>query len=375
MAAPGDYTVIVALSGGVDSAVAASLLIEQGHAVQALFMSNWEEDETGYCTSAEDFQDAKRVADQLGIALHRANFAREYRDRVFAQFLEEYQAGRTPNPDVLCNREIKFGACYEHAKRLGAQYFATGHYARVGRIDDEPALLRALDGAKDQTYFLHAIDPALLPNVLFPVGELQKSEVRAHGRARGLAVHAKKDSTGICFIGERPFAEFLGTYLSAQPGAIESDTGAIVGRHLGLMYYTLGQRQGLRIGGRQGASEQPWYVAAKDLERNVLIVVQGQDHPRLFSHAAVTGPVHWLTRSGPVSGPLCAQIRHRQRAVAVDVDARPDGTALVTFQEVQRAVAPGQFLVLYAGARCVGGGVIREALPLRECSAVRHTGQ
>jgi tRNA-specific 2-thiouridylase len=358
--------VIVALSGGVDSAVAASLLIERGYAVQGLFMSNWDEDETGYCTSAEDLQDARRVAELLAIPLHRASFAREYRERVFGHFLEEYRAGRTPNPDVLCNREIKFGACYEHAMRLGARYFATGHYARIARVGDEQALLRAADQSKDQTYFLHAIDPALLANVLFPIGDLQKSAVRAHARERSLPIHDKKDSTGICFIGERPFAEFLGSYLPAQPGPIESEDGEVLGRHLGLMCYTIGQRQGLGLGGRKGASDEPWYVAEKDLERNVLVVVQGRDHPRLLSSALETEPVHWLVRGGLPLGPLEAQIRHRQRPVAVDVEMRADDTARVDFHEAQRAVAPGQFVVLYAGERCLGGATIRRALPLGE---------
>ena len=369
MPAPVESNVIVALSGGVDSAVAASLLIERGYRVQGLFMSNWEEDETGYCTSAEDFQDARRVAEVLGIPLHKASFAREYRERVFKHFLEEYRAGRTPNPDVLCNREIKFGACYEHARRLGGHYFATGHYARVARIGEEMALLRAQDQSKDQTYFLHAIDPALLANVLFPVGDLQKSEVRAYARERALPVHDKKDSTGICFIGERPFAEFLGSYLPAQPGAIESAEGETLGRHLGLMCYTIGQRQGLGVGGRKGASDEPWYVADKDLERNVLIVVQGQSHPRLMSRALETEAMHWLIGDGLPSGRLEAQIRHRQRPVAIDLQLRTDRTALIEFREAQRAVAPGQSVVLYAGERCLGGATIRRAVPLSERAA------
>ncbi|HZF15132.1 MAG TPA: tRNA 2-thiouridine(34) synthase MnmA [Steroidobacteraceae bacterium] len=366
-------SVIVALSGGVDSAVAASLLIEQGHSVAGLFMSNWDEDETGYCTSAADYQDARRVAEELGIPLHRASFAREYRDRVFAHFLDEYQAGRTPNPDVLCNREIKFGACYELASRLGARRFATGHYARVAQSGAQTALLRAADTAKDQTYFLHAIDPALLSNVLFPIGDMRKSEVREYARAHALPVHDKKDSTGICFIGERPFTEFLSTYLPAQPGAIESSDGLVLGRHQGLMYYTLGQRQGLGVGGRRGAGGEPWYVADKDLERNVLIVVQGQNHPRLLSRGLETGQVHWLASGGLPRASITAQIRHRQSPVAVDVTCGPDGSASVTFHEPLRAVAPGQYIGFYAGERCLGGAPIRRSLALLDASAILRT--
>lgn len=373
MPVPSPSSVIVALSGGVDSAVATSLLIERGYSVAGLFMSNWEEDETGYCTSAEDYQDARRVAEELGIPLHRASFAREYRDRVFAHFLDEYQAGRTPNPDVLCNREIKFGACYEHASRLGARYFATGHYARVAPAGEATALLRAADSAKDQTYFLHAIDPILLGNVLFPIGEMQKADVRAYARARALPVHDKKDSTGICFIGERPFAEFLSTYLPAQPGAIESPEGIMLGRHRGLMYYTLGQRQGLGVGGRKGAGAEPWYVADKDLERNVLIVVQGQNHPRLLSRGLETGPVHWLVSGDLPRLPIQAQIRHRQPPVAIELDCRADGTATVTFRDPQRAVAPGQYIVFYAGEHCLGGAAIHRSHALLDASAILRT--
>jgi tRNA-specific 2-thiouridylase len=362
MPAAPDTTVIVALSGGVDSAVAASLLIERGFAVQGLFMSNWEEDESGYCTSALDYQDARRAADQLGIALHRVNFAREYRERVFAHFLTECRAGRTPNPDVLCNREIKFGACYQYARRLGARCFATGHYARIGHTGAQATLLRAADAGKDQTYFLHAIDASVLAHVMFPLGDLHKSEVRAYARSHALSVHDKKDSTGICFIGERPFADFLGSYLPARPGPIETIDGEPVGTHLGLMYYTLGQRQGLGIGGRRGASDEPWYVADKDLERNALVIVQGSNHPRLLSNALETEPMHWLTSQGLPRSDLHAQIRHRQQPVAVSVTLGEDGAANITFTEPQRAVTPGQFAVLYADGRCLGGAVIRRTI-------------
>jgi tRNA-specific 2-thiouridylase len=362
------------MSGGVDSAVAASLLLDQGHSVQGLFMSNWEEDESGYCTSAEDYQDARRVADQLGIVLHRSNFAREYRERVFAHFLDEYRAGRTPNPDVLCNREIKFGACFTYAKRLGAELFATGHYARVGQLDGptdgptngEYALLRAADASKDQTYFLHAIDPDLLPQILFPLGAIQKSDVRAIARARSLPVHDKKDSTGICFIGERPFADFLSQHLAAARGPIESVEGVELGTHVGLIYYTLGQRQGIRVGGRKGADEAPWYVVDKDLARNVLVVAQGQNHNRLMSSALETARMHWLTQQPILGGDLTAQIRHRQRPFAVRCTPRADGSMRVAFLEPQRAVAPGQFLVLYQSQRCLGGAVIERTVSCSE---------
>ncbi len=358
--------VVVALSGGVDSAVAASLLLDQGHFVQGLFMSNWEEDESGYCTSAEDYQDARRVADQLGIALHRSNFASAYRERVFANFLDEYRAGRTPNPDVLCNREIKFGVCFAHAKRLGAELFATGHYARVGQQDGEHSLLRAVDAGKDQTYFLHAIDPGLLPQIVFPLGALSKTDVRAIARARSLPVHDKKDSTGICFIGERPFADFLSQHLSAARGPIESVEGVELGTHVGIIYYTFGQRQGIRVGGRKGADDAPWYVVDKDLARNVLVVAQGQNHNRLMSRALETAPMHWLTQQPVLDGELTAQIRHRQSPFAVRCEPRVDGSVRVEFQEPQRAIAPGQFLVLYQSQRCLGGAVIERTVSCSE---------
>ncbi len=354
------------MSGGVDSAVAASLLLDQGHAVQGLFMSNWEEDESGYCSSAEDYQDARRVADQLGIALHRSNFAREYRERVFASFLDEYRAGRTPNPDVLCNREIKFGACFAYAKRLGAELFATGHYARIGVRDGEYELLRAIDASKDQTYFLHAIDSRLLPQIVLPLGALLKADVRATARARSLPVHDKKDSTGICFIGERPFADFLSQHLTAARGAIVSVEGAELGTHVGLIYYTFGQRQGIRVGGRKGASDAPWYVVDKDLERNVLVVAQGQNHARLMSAALETAPMRWLTAKPVLDGDLTAQIRHRQHPFVVCCKLREDGSLRVEFQEPQRAVAPGQFLVLYQSDRCLGGAVIERTVACAE---------
>jgi len=268
--------VIIGLSGGVDSAVAALLLKQRGADVQALHMTNWEDDD-GYCTAAQDLQDARQVCDDLQIPLHHVNFAREYRDRVFDYFLDEYRAGRTPNPDVLCNREIKFGVFREHAKRLGGDLLATGHYARVIIKKGKAELHKAKDGNKDQSYFLHAVHAAALAETVFPLGELLKDEVRELARVNGLSNHDKKDSTGICFIGERPFREFLATFLPANPGPIKTSTGKTIGEHLGLMYYTLGQRQGLGVGGRQDAGDQPWYVAAKQLPDNALIAEQGED--------------------------------------------------------------------------------------------------
>jgi tRNA-specific 2-thiouridylase len=352
-------TIIVAMSGGVDSAVAALLLRDAGHDVQGLFMSNWEEDEEGYCTSAEDFQDARRVCDEIGIPLHRVSFAREYRDRVFAHFLDEYAAGRTPNPDVLCNREIKFGVCFDYARRLGAERFATGHYARIAQDTAPASLLRGVDPGKDQSYFLHAVEAARLERSLFPVGGLHKPEVRRIARERGLPVSGKRDSTGICFIGERPFRRFLENYLPAQPGPIESDAGERLGEHRGLMYYTLGQRAGLGLGGRRGHAEAPWYVAGKDLANNVLVVVQGHDHPLLQTGRLVTEPVAWVAGQPPARDFSCSvRVRYRQQDVPCAVRLRADGGAEVVFSGPQRAVTPGQYAVFYDGDRCLGGGVI-----------------
>jgi len=353
-------TVIVALSGGVDSAVSALLLRRAGHPVQGLFMSNWEEDEEGYCTSADDFQDARRVCDTIGIPLHKVSFAREYRDRVFQHFLDEYAAGRTPNPDVLCNREIKFGVCFDYAARLGADRFATGHYARIDAAPDPVRLLRGADAEKDQSYFLHAVGASRLARSLFPVGEMAKADVRRLARDSGLPVSDKKDSTGICFIGERPFRRFLETYLPAQPGHIETPEGERLGEHHGLMYYTLGQRAGLGLGGRRGHGESPWYVAAKDLGSNTLVVVQGHDHPLLMSTRLDTGPVAWIAGRAPAQRFACtAKLRYRQADVPCRVEVASDGAATVDFGSPQRAVTPGQYAVFYDGACCLGGGVIR----------------
>lgn len=350
--------VIVGMSGGVDSSVAAFRLLEQGYRVEGLFMSNWEEDEDGYCTAAQDYQDARQVCAQLGIALHKVSFAAEYRERVFTHFLAEYRAGRTPNPDVLCNREIKFGVCFDYAQRLGADLFATGHYARVTH-GPPPLLLKGLDPGKDQSYFLHAMPASALAKTLFPIGELHKNEVRRIAKQMALPTHDKKDSTGICFIGERPFAEFLAKYLPALPGEIRSIDGELLGTHTGLMYYTLGQRQGLGIGGQANRAEQPWFVAAKDLQRNQLIVVQGHDHPAMQQVALTAVEVSWIAGAPPALQFDCsAKARYRQADQPCTVTIGDDGSALVRFAQLQRALTPGQYVVFYDGQICLGGGVI-----------------
>ena len=356
--------VVLGISGGVDSAVAAALLKDAGYDVHALFMRNWDEDEDGYCTAAADLQDARKVCDEIGIPLHTVNFAADYRERVFAHFLDELRAGRTPNPDVACNREIKFGVCFAHAERLGAKWFATGHYARTALVDGRPRLLRAHDRGKDQTYFLHTVPGELLGRTLFPIGELPKAEVRRIAHQRALPVHDKRDSTGICFIGERPFAEFLARYLPAQPGVIETTAGRDVGRHRGLMYYTLGQRQGLELGGVRGAAEAPWYVAAKDLDRNVLVVTQQPDDPRLLCREFATEPAHWVAGSPPGIDFACTvKTRYRQPDQACTVAVGTDGRCRVRTEAPQRAVTPGQSAVFYDGDTCLGGAVIAATGP------------
>ncbi|MCH8867285.1 MAG: tRNA 2-thiouridine(34) synthase MnmA [Proteobacteria bacterium] len=355
--------VILGLSGGVDSAVAAILLKDAGADVQALHMTNWEDDD-GYCTAAEDLQDARRVCEQLDIPLHQANFTRQYRDRVFDHFLDEYRAGRTPNPDVLCNREIKFGVFRDYAKRLGGTWLATGHYARSAVVDGVTVLSKAADADKDQSYFLHAVSAEALAETVFPLGELQKSEVRQIARDRGLTIHDKKDSTGICFIGERPFREFLSTYLPANPGSIRTPDGIEVGQHHGLMYYTLGQRQGLGIGGRKDAADEPWYVVDKELVSNTLIVVQG-DSDLLLSNSLLGIDASWIGPAPPDldMGYRCnAKIRYRQADQDCTVTRNDAGDLVVDFDAPQRAVAPGQFVVFYDGDRCLGGAVIDRIL-------------
>ena len=357
-------TVLVGLSGGVDSAVSALLLQRWGYEVQGLFMANWEDDDDAYCTTAGDYQDARRVAGLLGLPLHRASFASEYRERVFEHFLREYAAGRTPNPDVLCNREVKFGACLDYVQRLGAGWFATGHYARVDHGPSGSRLLKGLDPGKDQSYFLHAVAPAALRRSLFPVGELGKPDVRRLAHEAGLPVFDKPDSTGICFIGERPFADFLGRYLRDAHGPIETAEGRVVGEHRGLPFYTLGQRSGLRLGGRAGAAQAPWYVAAKDPVRNALIVVQDPDHPLLLSSRFTVTGLHWLT-AAPADGSDChVKTRYRQADLACRIHVNANGECMVALAAPARAVTPGQYAVFYAGEECLGGGVIAAREPL-----------
>ncbi|ABM96519.1 MnmA/TRMU family protein [Methylibium petroleiphilum] len=388
--------VVVGLSGGVDSAVSAWLLKQQGHEVVGLFMKNWEDDDDDeYCSSRQDFLDAASVADVIGIEIEHVNFAAEYRDRVFAEFLREYEAGRTPNPDVLCNAEIKFKAFLDHALRLGAGKIATGHYARVrrapalpgmpdGPLDESSAgaldrarvreaggrfeLLKGLDASKDQSYFLHRLSQAQLARTLFPVGELPKTEVRRIAAEIRLPVAAKKDSTGICFIGERPFREFLNRYLAHAPGPIKDERGRTLGEHVGLSFYTLGQRKGIGIGGvkergaaRGGADHAPWFVARKDRPHNTLYVVQGHDHPWLQSFRLEADDASWIAGTPPAPGALAAKTRYRQADASCVLAPGADGRFRLDFGVPQWAVTPGQSAVLYDGEVCLGGGVIAAA--------------
>jgi tRNA-uridine 2-sulfurtransferase len=360
--------VVVGMSGGVDSSVAAWLLKQQGYEVVGLFMKNWEDDDTDeYCTSREDLVDAAAVADVIGIPLEAVNFAAEYRERVFAHFLRDYAAGRTPNPDVLCNSEIKFRAFLDHALSLGAERIATGHYARVRRAgaSSPVELLKALDASKDQTYFLHRLTQEQLAPVLFPLGEIAKRDVRAIARREGIPTYAKRDSTGICFIGERPFRDFLARYLPRVPGPIVTPAGATVGRHDGLAYYTLGQRQGLGIGGTRGGDEAPWFVAGKDLARNALIAVQGHEHPLLQRSDVDAVEMHWIAGAAPtLPARFGAKTRYRMPDAMCEVtwlrpeEAGRDAGVRASFDAPQFAPTPGQYLVLYDGDRCLGGGVI-----------------
>ena len=353
--------VVVGMSGGVDSSVAALMLKREGFDVHGLFMVNWEEDEEAYCTAAEDYQDARSVCEEIGIPLHKINFAREYRERVFKYFLEEYEAGRTPNPDVLCNREIKFGVFKDYARRLGATQVATGHYARIRDVSGRRQLLKAADDTKDQSYFLAAVDQAGLKDSIFPLGDTDKDVVRQTALEAGLAVHKKKDSTGICFIGERDFAGFLGKFLPAQPGEIVSVEGASLGEHRGLMFYTLGQRQGLGIGGVRGAGDVPWYVVDKDIPNNRLVVAQGHDHPRLFSESAVVTEVNWIAGEPPAGDFDCnVKVRYRQADQPCHVHLMENADVKVNFVSPQRAVTPGQYAVFYVGDVCLGGGTISQ---------------
>jgi len=355
---PAGARVIVGLSGGVDSAVAALLLREAGCRVEALFMQNWDADDT-YCTSAQDFQDARAICGELDLTLHRVDFSAQYRQQVFAEFLHEHARGRTPNPDVLCNREIKFGVAAQYARRLGAEFFATGHYAR--RIDDGgdgAALFKGRDAAKDQSYFLHSLTREQLGTATFPLGDLDKAEVRRIAQRAGLPVHDKRDSTGICFIGERPFREFLATHLPASPGWIETATGERVGEHQGLAFYTLGQRGGLQIGGRAGHGSAPWYVAAKDSGRNVLLVVQQHDHPLLLAEQLETAPMHWIGPPPDASFACTARLRHRHADQHAVAEPQFSGRVVLRFAKPQRAATPGQYAVLYRGDHCLGGAAI-----------------
>lgn len=351
------------MSGGVDSSVAALLLLEQGYAVEGLFMKNWEEDDdTGHCAAAQDLADATAVCERLGIMLHRINFSYEYWERVFGLCLHEFRAGRTPNPDVLCNREIKFKAFLEHAQSLGAELVATGHYAGIEHGTEGRHLLKARDEAKDQSYFLYMLGQRQLASALFPLANYSKREVRALARHAGLVTHDKKDSTGLCFIGERRFSDFLARFLPAQPGDVVDTDGRALGTHNGLMFYTLGQRQGLGIGGRRGRPETPWYVVDKDIDRNRLIVAQGHDHARLFSSELIAGQLHWVSGEPPATSLRCAaKIRYRQADQACSVQSA-GGRLRVLFDQPQRAATPGQSLVFYQGARCLGGGIIEHRL-------------
>jgi tRNA-specific 2-thiouridylase len=362
---PGDR-VMVGLSGGVDSAVAAHRLIAQGYRVEALFMKNWEEDDApGYCAAAQDLADAAAVAERLGIRLHTVNFATEYWDQVFAYFLEEYRALRTPNPDVLCNREIKFRAFLDHALGLGADAIATGHYARITRDTEGCQLRLCADPNKDQTYFLYLLDQTQLARSLFPLADLTKPEVRAIARELGLANAGKRDSTGICFIGERRFRDFLARYLPRAPGPIETPDGHRLGEHQGLSYYTIGQRQGLGVGGVAGGGAAPWFVAAKDPVHNRLILVQGGDHPLLQSQSLTADRLHWISGSppGPMPFPCHARLRHRQALQACTLLRITEQRCEVRFAEPQRAVTPGQALVFYRGDCCLGGATVDRAQP------------
>ena len=348
------------MSGGVDSSVAAWLLQEQGYEVEGLFMKNWEQDDTdNYCAAAEDLADAQAVCHQLAILLHTVNFSKNYWDNVFNHFLSEYQAGRTPNPDILCNKEIKFKAFLDHALALGADFIATGHYARV----DEGRLLKSKDRDKDQTYFLHAINPEALKKTLFPVGDYLKTEIRAIAKELGLVTHRKKDSTGICFIGERRFKQFLQEFILTKPGEMKDTQGEIIGKHDGLMFYTIGQRQGLGIGGGHSETNNPWYVVDKDIATNTLMVAQGQDHPMLYAQGLVCGDIHWLTpEETPLPFTCYAKIRYRQTEQACLISPSDDKKHYIMFSEPQRAVTPGQYIVFYDKNQCLGGAVIEKII-------------
>lgn len=359
--------VVLGMSGGVDSSVAAWLLKQQGYEVIGLFMKNWEDDDDDeYCSTRQDWIDAASVADVVGVDIEAVNFASEYKDRVFAEFLREYEAGRTPNPDVLCNAEIKFKAFLDHAMQLGADRIATGHYARVRERDGRHELLKAVDPAKDQSYFLHRLNQSQLSRTLFPLGELHKTEIRRIAEELKLPNARKKDSTGICFIGERPFREFLNRYLSFKPGPMKTPDGEVVGEHVGLSFYTLGQRKGIGLGGSRkhrgdDGSHEPWYVARKDVQNNTLYVVQGHDHPWLLSASLAAGQVSWVAGTPPENARVHAKTRYRQADMACTQRQAEDGRFQLQFEQPQWAVTPGQSAVLYDGDVCLGGGIIEMA--------------
>ncbi len=365
MSAKAQNKVIVGMSGGVDSSVSALLLLRQGYQVEGLFMKNWDEDDgSEYCTAKEDLADAQKVCDKIGIPLHQANFASEYWDNVFEYFLAEYKAGRTPNPDVLCNREIKFKVFIDYAEILGCDYIATGHYARLRDENGERKLLKGLDKNKDQSYFLHAVSTEQFSKVLFPVGEIEKSEVRTIAEKNGLITHNKKDSTGICFIGERRFTDFLQRYLPAQPGEIvtreeKSSREVVLGQHQGLMYYTIGQRQGLGIGGLSRFNDDPWFVSEKNLESRKLYVVQGTHHPALLKSLLTCEYIHWINKALELPLRCTAKTRYRQPDQNCTVEfVQESSRYLVRFDNPQRAITPGQYVVFYQGDICLGGAVI-----------------
>jgi tRNA-specific 2-thiouridylase len=353
--------IVVGMSGGVDSSVAALLLKRQGYEVVGLFMKNWEDDDDDeYCSTRADLIDCASVAEVIGIDLEVVNFSAEYKERVFSAFLAEYSAGRTPNPDVLCNAEIKFKAFLDHATSLGAQRIATGHYARLREVDGRFELLKALDHSKDQSYFLHRLNQGQLARVLFPLGEMQKTDVRKIAKEAGLHNFAKRDSTGICFIGERPFREFLNRYLKTKPGPMRTPEGRTVGEHIGLSFYTIGQRKGVGIGGLKNTAGGAWYVCGKNLEANELIVVQGHDHPLLLSRRLRAEDLAWVSGAGPRSGESYnAKTRYRQADAACRVQSAGGANLEVEFADPQWAVTPGQSVVLYSGEACLGGGVIQ----------------
>ena len=365
--------VIVGLSGGVDSAVSAWRLLDQGYRVEGLFMKNWEDDDTEtHCTAEADHADARQVADVLGIPLHRANFAATYRAEVFEHCLREFRAGRTPNPDILCNQRIKFRAFLEHAHRLGAEFVATGHYAGIGGEPGQRRLCRAHDRNKDQTYFLYTLGQAQLERIRFPLADLSKSEVRRLADKVGFANHDKPDSTGICFIGERDFRAFLARYIDTTPGPVISVDGERLGEHAGLPFYTIGQRRGLALGGRADRPGLPWYVVDKDLQSNCLLVAQGHDHPALLNTGLIAGDWHWVAGHPPASVPLrcTARFRHRQAEQAATLRPLDNGRWQVDFHAPQRAVAPGQSVVIYDEDGCLGGGIIEARCPVQEVTAV-----